>query len=204
MAEYLREIQYAATETLRLVWHEYQQLTELERKISGFSLEIEGSNRRLEWLYANPEFDDDHLSTYIHWESYFGPQKNKSLAEVQVSDVKRSILSKQFSTDVQAANLLQYGKQALSFTHGGKTACPEGRVVFGGVHLRDLVWEGRNQAQHWEEMNPKAGVRQCFDALAAADSRFVQYSARNMAFEVVRLLGWREYADYERDMMTLA
>ena len=204
MAEYVREIQYAATETIRLVWHEQSQLGELLALIGRLEKEAGEANARAAFLVMNPDFDDEGIGTAMHWDTYFGPEKKRYYAEKSRPELEHFIEVRKFSTNAQAGNLLQYAKQALSGAHGGKNACPQGRTILGGVNLRDVAWEGRNQAQHWEEGRPNAGVRQCFDALAAADSRFVPYKTHNMAFEVVKLLGWREYADFKRDMLVLA
>ena len=81
ISEYLIEIEHAATETLRLVWSEQQRLDALEALIGRLSAEIEDSARRVQWLIDNPEFDDDLQATAMHWESYFGPEKDKYYAE---------------------------------------------------------------------------------------------------------------------------
>jgi hypothetical protein len=204
MEEYLREIEYAATETLRLVWREEKELEELLALIGRSEKEIAEANARMEFLAKNPELDDEGIGTAIHWDTYFGPEKERYYAEKGRPELETLVGVRKFSTNAQAANVLQYAKQAMSSTHGRKDACPQGKVVIGSVSLRDIAWEGRNQAQPWEEGDAKRGVQQCFDALAAADPRFAPYRTQNLAFEVVKLLGWRDYADFQRDMMTLA
>ncbi len=75
MQEYLEEIEHAASETLRLVWSEHQQLEDFQAHLALLRAQIEDSQRRIDWLNENPEFDDDSQATYMTHESYFGPEK---------------------------------------------------------------------------------------------------------------------------------
>jgi len=47
-------------------------------------------------------------------------------------------------------------------------------------------------------------VRQCFDTLAQADPKFAAYTTRNMAFDIVELLGWLDVDNFKHDMISLA
>lgn len=203
MADYLHEINHAATETLRLVWHEHRRMEELQARIAALTSEVEDAARRVEFLALNPDLDDEGIGTMIHWETYFGPEKERYYAEKSKPELEALIAARRFSTDAQAGNLLQYGKLGLSLVHGAKSSCPHGRTIHGRT-LTDVVWEGRNQAQHWDEGNPKPKIRACFEALVLAEPAFAGFVSQNMAFEVIRLLGWREFPDFERDMLSLA
>lgn len=203
MAEFLDLMRHAATETLKLIWDERKQLEGLAAFIHAREGEIAEANRRVEFLAMNPDLDDEGIGTATYWETYFGPEKERYYAEKSREELEALIEVRRFSTNAQAGNLLQYAKQGISTVHQGKSACADGRPVLGGVSLRDVAWEGRNQAQHWEEGKPNKGVQECFDALAAVDSRFGPYRTENLAFEIVNLLGWREFPDFERDMLKL-
>jgi hypothetical protein len=66
------------------------------------------------------------------------------------------------------------------------------------------MWQGRNQAIHWDEGGFTQPVRDVFELLASdLDPKFNEYTSRNMAFEVVSLLAWRGFPDFERDMLSL-
>jgi hypothetical protein len=204
MPEYLKEIEHAASETLRLAWSEQKQLEELEAYIGRLTAQIEESARRVQWLVDNPEFDDDLQSTAMHWESYFGPEKEKFYAEKSKPELEALLSLRRFSTDAFSGNMLQYGKQGISFVHGKLGACPDGRMV-RTQPLKNIIWQSRNQALHWEEGTFSKQVTECFDALAAdVDTKFTQFTSRNMASDVVALLGWKEFADFERDMMLMS
>jgi hypothetical protein len=203
MTEYLKGIEYAATETLRLVWSEHEQYEALEAKLAALGAEIKDTDERIAWLQANPDFDDDLQSTAMHWESYFGPEKEAFHADAERRSLEALIAARRFSTDAQSGNILQYGKQGISLVHLGLSACPEGRHI-GTLPVRDVIWQGRNQAIHWDEGRFTPRVRLVFEGLAGdIDPKFNGFTSRNMAFDVVSLLGWRGFADFERDLRSL-
>jgi hypothetical protein len=204
MPEYLKEIEHAASETLRLAWSEQKQFEELDAFIARLTEQIEESARRVEWLIDNPEFDDDLQSTAMHWDSYFGPEKDKFYAEKSKPELQALLNLRKFSTDALSGNMLQYGKQAISFVHAKLGACPDGRII-GTQPLKNIVWQSRNQALHWEEGTFKPPVTACFDSLAKeVDLKFGEFNTRNMASDVVALLAWREFADFEKDMLLMS
>jgi hypothetical protein len=203
MPEYLKEIEHAATETLRLVWSEQNHYEELQAKLAALGAEITDTHERIAWLQANPDLDDDLQSTAMYWESYFGPEKEAFHADAEQRDLEALIAARRFSTDAQCSNILQYAKQGISLVHRGLKSCPDGRSI-GTLHLKKVMWQGRNQAIHWDEGGFTQPVRDVFEVLARdLDPKFNEYTSRNMAFEVVSLLGWRGFPDFGRDMLSL-
>lgn len=203
MPEYLNEIEHAATETLRLVWSEQEHYEALQTKLVALGAQIADTNERIAWLQANPDLDDDLQSTAMYWESYFGPEKEASYADAQKRDLEALIAARRFSTDAQCGNILQYAKQGISLVHRGLNLCPDGRHI-GSLHVKNVIWQSRNQAIHWDEGRFTQPVRDVFEALARdLDPKFNSYTSKNMAFEVVNLLGWRGFPEFERDMRSL-
>ncbi len=203
MTEYLKEIEHAATETLRLVWPEQEQYEALEAKLAALGDEITDTHERVAWLQTNPDFDDDLQSTAVYWESYFGPEKEAFHADAEKRSIEALIAARRFSTDTQSGNILQYAKQGIYLVHRGLNACPEGRHI-GLLPMRDVIWQGRNQAIHWDEGRFTPPVRTVFEGLARdIDPKFSAFTSRNMAFEVISLLGWRGFTDFERDLLSL-
>jgi hypothetical protein len=204
MQEYLNEMKHAATDTLRLVWSERKQLEDFEAHLARLRLEIENSQRRIDWLNENPEFDDDFQATYMTYESYFGPEKELYYSGKTMTELEAVLDVRRFSTDAQSGNMLQYGKQGISLVHGKLPACPDGRLI-GTQSLKNIIWQSRNQALHWEEETFSKQVTECFDTLATnIDTKFSQFTSRNMASDVVALLGWKEIDNFEKDMLLLA
>lgn len=204
MREYLDEIEHAASETLRLVWSENRELEELKGKVERLTKEIIDTDRRIDWLVANPDFDDDFQATAMHWDSYFGPEKELFHAEKSRPELEMLVETRRFSTAAQSGSILQYAKQGISLVHGGLASCPSGRMI-GSQAIKAIIWQGRNQAMHWDDHRPKKQVRDCFDALARdCGPEFGDYAARNLAWRVVGLLGWRDFTAFEKDMLSLS
>src|ERR1700730_14801896 len=162
---YLHEIEHAASETIKLIWFEREQMENLQARIAALTANVEDSNRRLEFLALNPDLDDDNDSTAIYWESYFGPEKDRFYAEKRKPDLESLIATRAFSRDAQSGSLLQYAKQGISLVHHGLAACPDGRLI-GSQSVKNVIWQGRNQAIHWDEGNFKRPVVNCFRTLA--------------------------------------
>lgn len=107
------------------------------------------------------------------------------------------------STSIMCGALLQIAKQGLSMAHGAKQNATAGRAI-GSTTLRDVIWEGRNQALHFEEGNFKPSCVQCFSALEKLHgARFVLTKNKNLATYVVDVLGWHTLSAYEADMLSL-
>jgi hypothetical protein len=199
---YLHEIEHAAGETLKLVWFERRQMEDLQVRIAALSAEVADANRRLESMALNPDLDDDNLSTSIYWDTYFGPEKDRFYAEKSKPDLELLIATREFSRNAQSGSLLQYAKQGISLVHHALAACPDGRFI-GSQPLKDIVWQGRNQALHWDEGNFRRPVETCFRTLAQEmDPKFGDFTSRNLASDVVELLGWRTFDDFKADMLS--
>ncbi len=80
MNSYLREIEYAATSVIKLVWDEHAQMNDIDARIQAATKEMEEGYKLVQFLQDNPDFDDDHLSTAVHWDTHFGPDKERYYA----------------------------------------------------------------------------------------------------------------------------
>src|SRR5438552_3847782 len=93
-------------------------------------------------------------------------------------------------------------RQLISTHHGGLTNCPNGRMV-GHQPLKEVVWQGRNQAVHYEEDAPRQQVINCFNQLKAdfgPQFEIANTPPKNLAPQVVELLGWDDIDRFEADM----
>lgn len=86
-----------------------------------------------------------------YWENYFGPDKERHHKDVQVVQVEQAAAAHTFSIGSLSGALLQHPKQGISLVHSGPSSCPAGRAI-GGSTLKDVIWQGRNQAIHWDEV----------------------------------------------------
>ena len=153
----------------------------------------------------DPDLDDEGLSTFMHWDTYFGVDKERDHKAADYEQIAQRIAARQFSVAALSGNLLQYGKQGISLHYGKKrVGCPEGRIV-AGIPLHEIIWQARNQALHWEDGSFHDPTTKCFELLAKnVGAVFGEFTDRSMAFEVIELLGWDTAEAFLADMKLLS
>ena len=218
MTQYLTEIEHAATRTIDLVWSERTRAAELAARVQVLQREVETGYNAAHALAMNAETADDVMeATGRYWETYFGDDKELFHTHAERQALAAELATRAFSTSAQAAVLLQYAKQGISLvhrsifgthnrhqTHIALAQCPGGRLV-GSQQLRDVVWQSRNHALHWEDGAPSQSVQVCLTGLATDFQQpvFGQFLTRNLAFEIVEILGWTTFAAFHADMLGL-
>ncbi|MGQ0466898.1 MAG: hypothetical protein ACT4QG_16455 [Sporichthyaceae bacterium] len=191
MATYIDETRYAVDSLVAPMWHEREAESILANRLDTLAAEVADGYGRAAWLALNPDLDDEGLGTLIHYETYFGPDKEQHLVQGEIDAVRQRLQARTFAVGSLAGALLQLGKQGISLAHGGLARCPRGRAV-GQQDLSNVVWQARNQALHWEEGELRAPVIACFAQLATDfGPRFDEPKAQNLAFAVIEVLGWR-------------
>jgi hypothetical protein len=205
MGDYLLEVEYATTNLLAIIWKERERLRSLETDVASLTKRAEYNYRRAEFVSANAEDHDDvAMATGLYWDNYFGDDKERYYKNKDREKLIEEIAAHAFSVGSIAGSLLQYAKQGVSLCHRGLVACPNGRG-FGSQFLKDIIWQSRNQTMHWEEGRLSSQVRQCFETLAKEiNVSFEDYQKRNMAIDVIDLLGWTDFAKFRDDMLLLA
>lgn len=203
MKKYLTEIEHAARSTFDLVWAEHEKVAAAEVDVASLTAATEADYRRAEALMQFDDPDDFMMGVGIHWETYFGPDKKRYSAIDALAELRAIRDARAFSRAAQAANIIQYAKQGISIVHRDWSAAPSGRNI-SGQPLAKLIWMARNQGLHWEDHTFNENVTRCFEELKAFDPIFGDYASRNIAFEVISAIGWRDYAAFEADMLSLA
>lgn len=201
---YLQEIQHAVEILIGEIHREGKQLKALQAELTQLTDATERSYQRAEFLAINPDLDDDGFGTTIYWDTYFGPDKQRYHKTAEVEDAKQKLEAHRFSISALAGSLLQYAKQGIAL-HFGKErkGCPDGRKV-AEMPLHEIIWQGRNQAIHWEEGEFHRPVEQCFNNLNEyINPVFGEYKNRSMAYEVISLLSWNSFDDFANDMKLL-
>ena len=159
---------------------------------------------RAESLKLADDDDDFMMGVGEYWNTYFGSDKERFYKDKELQDVVAKFTAHEFSVQSLSADLLQFAKQGMSIVHSGLKTSPPGRSI-GTQALRDVIWQGRNQALHWEAHNFTPAVVNCFQRLAQdVDPKFSYYNSRSMAFDVVELLGWGDFAHFRTDMLLLS
>lgn len=205
IANYLSEIEHAATSLIDAIWSEQLALNDLEDEVKNLKpVVVENYRRALNIQHFGEDPDDVMMGVGMYWDNYFGEDKRLYHTDMQRQELANKVVAHAFSIASLSAALLQHAKQGISLAHGGTTNCPEGRAI-GSQSLKSIIWEARNQSLHWEEASFRKGVNDCFNTLSAEiDQKYSQYLNRNMAFDVVDLLGWKTFGDFSRDMLSLA
>lgn len=212
MATYLDEVERAAVGLFDLLGQEQQVLEDLQAKgralIENASPETlkahrdraEARRRRLQnsalEVGGDPFRDvDDGVEAAKAGSAY-----------AQMRALEEVINTHHLSRSGLAGAILQLAKQGISAVHGPqRDDAPPGDMV-GSQHERNVIWEGRNQAQHWEEgsfNNPN--VSHCFNQLKDDfGQQFANYDEEPKAPEVLDVLGWSSFQDLRATMMRLA
>lgn len=205
MPDYMREIEFAARSTLDTMWRDHLELDVLSKKIAASTAEMNNGYLRAQFIAGNAETPEDVADAIgAQFDTYFGPDKERHHATQQHTLLEEKATTRSFSRSALATALLQYAKQGISVVHKDLASCPVGRMI-GAQPLKAIIWQGRNQAIHWEDGNPHNPVKQCFNALALSHGPdFSKYTTENLAFRIAEMLNWRSYEDFERDMLSIA
>jgi hypothetical protein len=205
MNTYIANTKYAVEELIELITME-------ESKLIEAGLQLGALQKQHEILYQDflrKDFDpDDHFNEHQLMNA-FNKQSEVNLRiesiMKRINDLKKVIDTHAFSYQVLAGAILQIAKQGISIVNNGLTACPDGRII-GNETLKNIIWQGRNQALHYEEGRFSPQVISCFNNLEHSfGSKFslAQNQQQNLSKEVIELLGWRKYEAFERDMKSL-
>ena len=195
----MNDTKYAAEGLILLIRGQEIKIKELEDRVV--------QNRKLhDHLYQDfikKDFDPDgHFDEIKMMHSF---QRQASFHEIhieplmkQLAALESSIKTKQESISSLSGSLLQIAKQGISKTHGNPKNWPEGRNIRNET-LSNIIRQGRNQALHFEEHKDlKDEIITCFLKIEIPLEKY-----KNSAKEVIDLLGWNLYEDYEKDMKSL-
>lgn len=204
ISDYLTEIRHAVETVVDEIYREQDILAKTRAELTALTAATEDGYRRAEFLAMNRDLDDEGLGTAIHWDTYFGVDKDRYYKKAKYEEIAQRVAARQFSVAALSGSLLQYGKQGISLHYGKKrTGCPDGRIV-AGITLHEIIWQARNQALHWEEGSFHKPTTKCFEHLATnADTVFAQFKNRSLAFEILGLLGWNRAEAFFADMNLL-
>jgi len=203
MEDYVQEIEHAATLLIDGIWHEQRQIESLRPQLAALERLVGAEYEAAQSIQENAEDADDvMLGVGRHWENYFGPDKERHQKQQELEARQESFQAHEFSIGTLAGGLLQHAKQGVSLVHGGLTGCPNGRLI-GTQPLKEVIWQGRNQALHWEEGYAHPPVERCFQALSVIDAKFADYNKRNLGFDLVDQLGWKTFQAFRDDLLSL-
>lgn len=202
MHQYITETEYATKHLLDLALREEDELGKLLDKIAP----LEARHSVHKWDYQTSEWHDDFSDAYVmgafHRMAKAAAEKEE--VEAKIARLQALIGTRQSSIQAICGAVLQIAKQGISIVHGGLNG-PAGRTV-GATTLRDIIWQARNQAIHSEEGDFRPPIVQTFSELEANFGNqlsLTQHPKQSRAKQVLKLLEWDSYDNYERDMTSL-
>lgn len=203
MHQYITDTEFAAKNLLILANDEENKLKALTEQLRVVVAQL----RVHKWDFESSDLNDDFSDVYVM--GAFGRMakaaQQSGALEAQLTSLQVSIGTHQHAIQAIAGAILQIVKQGISIVHGNPAAAPEGRKI-GTVSLKEVVWQARNQAIHYEECNPRKSVTDLFATLEqeqGAHFSLANHPNQSRAKQVLTLLGWSDYAAYLNDMQSL-
>lgn len=199
MHQYIQDTEYATNGLVELICRDTGTLRELQDEQRN-ALEKEAT---FDLLFLQRQM---HPSANYWHGQLVEAQKERSEIEKQIAYLEAQTLDLKQSLAALSGALLQIAKQGISSVKGRPDNCRSGRLVHG-QELRWIIWAARNQALHFEEPK-KVDDRTVavLEGMKNDNGQSVLPGARDgnsLAFDVVNLLGWNSYAQYQSDMVEL-
>jgi hypothetical protein len=203
MHQYIVDTEFAVKNLIQLATEEDKVLTELVSRLGS----VEAQFRVHKWDFETSDLNDDFSDAYVM--AAFGrmakAHKEAEALKVEMAAIQISIGTHQQAIQAITASVLQIAKQGISIVHGGLAAAPQGRII-GSLLIRDIIWQARNQALHFEEGSFSKPVTTLFSVLEAEQGcqfSLAKHPKQCRAKQVLGLLGWDSYENYLADMVTL-
>jgi hypothetical protein len=203
MNQYLTDTEFAVKNLVELASAEENELKAKAARLR----EVEAQLRVHKWDFETSDLNDDFSDAYVM--AAFGrmakaAQRAQGLQQ-ELASVQASIGAHQQAVQAIAGSILQMAKQGISIVHGGLGAAPEGRKI-GTLPIRDITWQARNQAIHFEDGTFNPAVTKLFATLTDEQGPLFSlalHAHQSRAKQVLDLLGWSTYAEYLQDMQIL-
>jgi hypothetical protein len=203
MHHYLKDTEFAVENLFKLATGEEKMLRELALRLAN----VEEQLRVNMWDFESSDLNDDFSEGYVM--AAFGrmakAHQEAATLQSQMTSIQASIGSHQQAMQTISGAILQIAKQGISIVYGGIEAAPEGRKL-GSLPIRDIIWQSRNQAMHFECDSFHKPVTALFAKLESEyGSQFslVQHANQSRAKQVLGLLSWNNYEHYLNDMALL-
>ncbi|AMV47784.1 hypothetical protein [Paraburkholderia caribensis] len=201
---YLHNTEYAVRHLIELAVREDDMLLEAQRQLAGAEAQLKFH----EWDFRTSDQSEDFSDAHVM--AAFGRMARAAQSipalKADVAGLQSRVTAHKIAVQSICGAILQIAKQGISSVHGELAAAPEGRRI-GTLVVRDIIWQGRNQALHYEDTKPLGKhVTQVFEALEAeqgGEFSLKANPAQSRALQVVQLLGWRGYDAYCADMQGL-
>lgn len=199
MHQYLIDTKFATTGLITLITHDAKELNKLVA-------ELESAVAKKTYMASTfSQHESGFQANY--WHSWACEAHREHLTiQQEITFLEKKIIDKRGSLDALSSALLQIAKQGISSVIGSPSKCPPGRSIHGTT-LQQVIWAGRNQSQHYEEIkkidNNTAGVFEQLNIYRTAGQSLDPKAKRNLALNIIELLNWHCQNQYEQDMISL-
>lgn len=203
MHQYIIDTEFAAKNLIQLATGEENKLKELKEQLSA----VEARLRIHRWDFESSDLNEDFSDAYVMaaFTRMANAAQQTEALQTQLAVLQVSIGTHQQAIQAIASSILLIAKQGISIVHGGLGAAPEGRKI-GTASLKEVIWQARNQANHYEEGKFNKHVTDLFLTLEreqGAQFSLATHANQSRAKQVITLLGWSSYATYVNDMQSL-
>ena len=193
MNQFIVNTKYAVENLISIMQKERMLL---EEKLSARKIVKDAEKNLFEQMKENDFFSPEGII------DLYGLNSATERIEKETEELRNFLLTIDDSLRIIAGALLQIAKQGISFTHKSLGNCPTGRVI-GRETLKNIIWQSRNQAMHFEEGRYRSSVVNCFKNLEIDYGTRFELADKSLAYEIIKLLEWDSYDNYESDMKLL-
>jgi len=201
MEDYLKDVRYALTSLIALVWLEKNELDELIRRKDRLESKLDEHSKVFELLSSNPDLDDEGIGTMLYWSIRHDIIPELNEIERSILNITEQIINKEYSINQLSNSILQITKQAIVRIFNNLDSCPDGRTI-NTFSIKELIWHGRNQATHIEETDLHQPTIDFFQRLMVQyPNTFDEFKSKSMPFNILEVLDWRTYENIKNDLM---
>lgn len=203
MNPYLSETEFAVQNLFTLATEEKEILAQKISKLTSAQKKAE----MYKWDFETSDLNEDFSEVYVMDAYAKMAEANKDSEELRrdISTLEAQIGTLQLSFQVINGAIIQIAKQGISLIHKELQLAPAGRLI-GSTSVRDIVWQARSQAMHYEETIKNKHVIALFALLEnenGSNFSLTKHPLQSRATQVIELLGWNDYSAYLDDMTQL-
>ena len=211
MNPYLMDTEYAAKGLFELALSGDTELMRLSQVLqsanAGFAMNLLDAAS----IESNEDLDSDEDSLEDEIDAAYARagqfHQHATALKTDIERLDKELVDKDTALQTLSGAILQIAKQGLSIVHGSPQNAPVVRVLApSSLALSTVIWEGRNQAMHYEERQFSTGVEKCFRELQkhfGPHFDLAAHSGRSRARQMLQVLGWSGYVSYLKDMQAL-
>lgn len=204
MKKYLNDTEFATKTLFELLIADKENLEQLKEQLENLKTRFEHFQSDFNTYDLSEDYDDMQLQHKFYKMAKTGEEVQEMKTAIQ--RLEQEIHNKEISYRTLGMAILQIAKQGLSIVHGSLSAIPAGRTI-GSQDLKDIIWQSRNQSNHYEEGNYRKGVTDCFNILKnefGEDFNLSINGNTNLSTNIIYdVLCWQNYEDYKNDMLLL-